>query len=562
MKKKLLAMFLAAATAVSLLGGCGNQAAESGTDKGSAADEGGTEAEASDDTATGEEAQGGDAADTAEAAEFAGYPVDTDEVLTLWTNQIKPSSTVASWEESPFHTTLAEMTGIDIDYTFPASGTDEGQAFNLMISDSNLPDMIWYSFMGDAESYIEDGILRDLTDLLPKYAPNYWKFLQENPYYDKSLKTDSGKYYGFGFFRESRWQSVYHGPMVRKDWLDECGLPVPETIEDWETTIRAFNDKYGAKFAFTPNWRVSPGMAGAFGAYGTVDLALYVDDNNKLQIAQMQNEWKDYMAWLNKLNNEGLLDPDIVTLDDTGLRTKVANGQVGITNANLTGLNNFILDAQSNGNGANWVGCPYPVMNKGDKTCAIFCEDPVVPIVAGITTSCPEEKVELALRWLDYPFSEEGFVYWNFGTEGVSYEMVDGEPHFTDLILKSELGAAEAAGLYTGEGGWGCGIQALGMVQQKLDPKVVEAGDLWYYGNEEAGNWTYPSAVTMTPDESTESSTIYNSINTYVKEMALKFITGEESLDNFDAFIQTLNDMGAERMLEIRQAAYDRFLAR
>ena len=44
--------------------------------------------------------------------------------------------------------------------------------------------------------------------------------------------------------------------------------------------------------------------------------------------------------------------------------------------------------------------------------------------------------------------------------------------------------------------------------------------------------------------------------------MAIKFITGEESLDNWDNYINTLNDMGMEKMLEIRQAAYDRYLAR
>lgn len=68
-----------------------------------------------------------------------------------------------------------------------------------MLSNEELPDIIWYSFAADAESLLEDGIIRDLTDLLPKYAPNYWKFLQENPLYYKSMMTDSGKFFGFGF---------------------------------------------------------------------------------------------------------------------------------------------------------------------------------------------------------------------------------------------------------------------------------------------------------------------------------------------------------------------------
>ena len=88
--------------------------------------------------------------------------------------------------------------------------------------------------------------------------------------------------------------------------------------------------------------------------------------------------------------------------------------------------------------------------------------------------------MELALRWLDYPFSEEGFYYWNFGTEGDTYTMENGEAVFTDKITKNELGTGEAIKLYTGTYGWGLGVQALGMVRQKLNPEVVKAGDTWY----------------------------------------------------------------------------------
>lgn len=552
MKKKALSLLLTLALTSSILAGCGstdNGSSQTSSDKSSTSQAASSEASASND-------------ETASDDSFSGYPIDTDQTLTLWTNQIKPSTTLTSWTESPFHVGLEKMTGISIDYTFPANGTDEGQAFNLMLSDSTLPDMIWYSFIQNAESYIKDGILRDLTDLLPKYAPNYWKFLQENPYYAKSMMTDSGKYYGFGFFREDRWLSAYQGPVIRQDWLDECGLPMPETIEDWETTIRAFKEKYNAKLAFCPTWRVSPGMAGAFGAYGTVEMQLFLNAEGKVAVAQAQPEWKEYISWLHKLNEEGLIDPDIVTLDDASLKTKIANNQVGITCTSMGTLDGYINDAKTNGNGANWVGCPYPVMNKGDKTSAIFCEDPVVNIVAGITTSCPDDKVELALRWLDYPFSEEGSMYWNYGEEGVSYEMVDGQPTFTDVILKSDLGAGEALKLYTGESGWGCGVQALSMVQQKSSESAINAVNTWYEGNEDASTWVFPTAVTMTPEENSESSSIYNTMNTYIKEMALKFITGEESLDNFDSFVSTLNDMGMERLLEIRQAAYDRFINR
>lgn len=63
------------------------------------------------------------------------------------------------------------------------------------------------------------------------------------------MKTDDGRYYAFGFFREDGgWNDSYQGPVVRKDWLDECGLEIPETISEFENVIRVFNEKYGATF--------------------------------------------------------------------------------------------------------------------------------------------------------------------------------------------------------------------------------------------------------------------------------------------------------------------------
>ena len=44
--------------------------------------------------------------------------------------------------------------------------------------------------------------------------------------------------------------------------------------------------------------------------------------------------------------------------------------------------------------------------------------------------------------------------------------------------------------------------------------------------------------------------------------MALKFVTGDESLDNFDAFVESMNQKGLQDLLQIEQEAYDRFISR
>lgn len=187
--------------------------------------------------------------------------------ISIWSAKLQPATTLNSWKDSPFHTGLAKETGIEATWEFPTEGTDAGQAFNLMTTENQLPDIILYGMSNQAEEYLDDGLILDLTKLLPKKAPNYWNFLQEHPDFDRDVKTDSGKYYSFGFFRPNIQAACFIGPMVRQDWLEEQNLKQPTNIAEFENVIRVFNNAYGAKLDFTLG-SMSPGFAGSFNARG------------------------------------------------------------------------------------------------------------------------------------------------------------------------------------------------------------------------------------------------------------------------------------------------------
>ena len=68
--------------------------------------------------------------------------------------------------------------------------------------------------------------------------------------------------------------------------------------------------------------------------------------------------------------------------------------------------------------------------------------------------------------------------------------------------------------------------------------------------------------LTFTTEESDEISLIMTDISTYVSENRINFIYGNRSLEEFEAFRSAIKDMGIDRVLEIYQAAYDRYLAR
>ena len=59
-----------------------------------------------------------------------------------------------------------------------------------------------------------------------------------------------------------------------------------------------------------------------------------------------------------------------------------------------------------------------------------------------------------------------------------------------------------------------------------------------------------------------EYNSIMTDIQTYLDEFKLKFILGTEPLENFPEFVENIRNMNIERAIEIRQAEYDRYLAR
>ncbi len=295
------------------------------------------------------------------------YPIDTDKTITWYAQGgLNPHEKFADWKESPFHTGLIRETGINIEWMFPTTGTDGGVYTNTLLADpTKLPDIMQGYFMDSASQYLDEGVIWDLTPYMEEYAPAYYAFLKAHPVYDKAMKTDDGKYYAFGFFREDGgWNDSYRGPVVRKDWLDECGLEIPKTISEFENVIRVFNEKYGAKFSFAWSRFKEGGLEGAFGAYGTSSLTYYVKDG-EVGIAQMDEGWRNYVAWLNQLFNDGLFDQDNFSLDDTSIKAKVHNDQCGISVTSMGQMNNWNKAMEANGDGSPWIGIPYPTADEG-----------------------------------------------------------------------------------------------------------------------------------------------------------------------------------------------------
>lgn len=487
------------------------------------------------------------------------YPLDTDVEFRLWsTSALKYQSAYSSAEESPFHIGLSKNTGVDITWEFPQDGVGTGQAFNLMMTDEKLPHIIYYwPSPAEAEAYINDEVIWDLTEYLPIYAPDYWEYINSNESLRRPTVTDSGKYYMFASSVESDYNITYMGPAVRKDWLDECGLDIPVTLENWEEMLIIFKEKYGATFS-SP--KLGFGMSSGTGAYADKAATWYVDANGQVTFANDTEEYKAFLETMNKWYDEGLMDPDIITNDNSAIRNKCVNNEVGAMYIGSGTFRNIIADAEAAGNGAEWIGIPHPVTKEGASVTWMQTRySDGNGMGAMITKECSEEELIVALQFLNYGYTEEGLMYWNFGDEGVSYTLdATGKPQWTELITNSEAGANTAYKYYIGTSNSGPTIQAAGLIEL-LNPGVAGDAITQWTSNSVAREHCMPG-VALLEEENLAYTDKWTAIQTYVSENITAFIIGEQSIDKWDDYVATLEKMGLKECRDIQQAAYDRFL--
>jgi putative aldouronate transport system substrate-binding protein len=173
-----------------------------------------------------------------------------------------------------------------------------------------------------------------------------------------------------------------------------------------------------------------------------------------------------------------------------------------------------------------------------------------------ITTACADPV--LAVKLLDYLYSDEGALLANYGIEGKTFNYnEEGKPILGDLIIKNSDGMTATNAQFTYLIHNGPMYFYLDREEDVLDEEGKKYITLW--------DLPYPRTITglsFTSDEGTEKATIMNDVNTLVSENVVKFIMGEKSFDEYDAFVEQIKAMNIDRVIQIYSDAYERYLNR
>ncbi len=497
-------------------------------------------------------------------------PLTTEkEDLSVWLTY--NSSTVKDINEIKGIQQMEENTNVHVNWT-PVTLQEVQEKLGIMLSSGTFPDIVYagsYGYPGGISKGVEDGVIADMDPLIRENMPNYMTIVNTNEEARKEAATDDGKMNAVkimvGTDTTIESEGTYTGMAYRQDMMEKLGYDVPATVEGWHKVLLQAKED-GVEIPFEPEANGGSYFSLAYGVTTSAQRAYMQVDGNKVVYAPLQDGFGAYLDEMQKWYAEGLIDPNFTSFNMMANPDYVENDRAllfasissGATGKGLLGYGMVTKDS------VYLQPLGQPVLNENDAPIQCFrriiAKDPIY-----ITTSC--KNPELAAKWLDYQFSDEGcFLNW-YGTEGETWEYgEDGTPQFLDSVYNNPEGlpvmdylqkfALNQGWCWLGKHDIECGWkQAMGNGGVNYS---LEAQKIW---SEPETNIYMTESLEFTDDEGVQITQLQTALSTMVDEYMVNYILGRNTED-FETFREGLKNYGADQLTQIYQDAYDRYLAR
>lgn len=462
---------------------------------------------------------------------------------------------INSYAESPAYQEVMKKTGVKIEFIHPTLGQEQEQ-FNLMIASGDLPDIIQQGYRypgGGREKGYEDGVYVNLLPYLESWAPDYYKAINHDQ--TARLQTYTGEDKVLAFFPLNLSDPIpYYRPLLRADWLKDFGMETPRTLDDYEKYFQNILAKKPGVAPFKINYSHPSDLSLFMGPFDMT--GGWYQENGEVKHYYDHPRYKDFLTRMNQWYQKGYITRDFATMNLSQTFAMFDSGELGgyCESVDMTRVRTLPL-------GIPIESAPNPRMTLDQTLHNGSSYRPVnhaLPFDTVITTQCKD--LENAIKFLNFGYTEEGSRIYNYGVEGLTYNMVDGKPEFTDIMLNNPEGLTTSNVNYIYKIHFG---PKLGLPDTICNPELVKdpEGIAWRLKWIDDPNMDDAFSMltdAMLPDEMTEYNRIMVDLVPYAEEMMLKFIVGTESLFNFDAYIQKLYSLGFKRVNEIEQARYDR----
>ncbi len=498
------------------------------------------------------------------------------------------SALSAGYDSNVVLNQLAENVGITIEWDTMSDSLSE--QVNIRIAGEQLPD----AFQGvgfsnyDISTYGADGVFIDLTPYInADVMPNLTAILEEHPDIRSAITMADGKIYGLpaaeqmgtaGIGLEEDY-SIYTVPqfsMINKAWLDELGLPVPTTLDELYTALKAFKDNdmsatyYGNAAGSTIPmstgfdqwcWGQNVFYAGFGFTNWPNDVCndLVLNEDGTVEFVCVRDGYRDAVTYFNKWYTEGLMDIEMFSQSTSQLIAKCSQGQVGVATW-------WYIEEVMGEKSEDYVF--LPILEGPDGTYNVTVRDggAVNSGNLNITSACGNP--EALLKFYDQWYDGEIVMQLQYGPIGTYFTEQD-ENGMWISITDDE--AREKFGKSAGE---------LKGVHEVYGPKLIlsEYYNENFYMEDRAivrlqdlnDSWvepyvasltTYPIDCVFTADELEVIDRYRADFESMVSEQeALWLKEGGPTDEEWNEYVQRLIDScGMNELLAVYQAAYDRY---
>ena len=483
---------------------------------------------------------------------------------------IQQSATVEDWKTNWMTLQMEKNGNYDLIFEIYPAG-EMAQKFELMVmaGGMDLPDVMMGGIsLATATKYGQAGMIIPTNDYYKNSAHFINQAMSEldiDPF--KYITSYDGNIYGvFGITVSLNNEFSAARIMIYEPWLQRLNLPMPQTINEYLTVLRAFRDRdpngnniqdeiplVGQRDNMGTNFLYA--MMTPFiytqGGYWTLN-------NNKIDVAFNKPEWREGLRFTKQLIDEKLLSPLSFTQDNTQLVAMISpdppkvGSYVGVSASSLGANDTKRLE---------YVLLP-PLQGPGGRQ-AVW--NPTLPgITMVITKNC--KSPESAFMLGDYMCSEEMSVGTRWGEKGVDWVV----PGPNDKSMYDSLGYKATI----------TPISIWGVLQNKwwseVGPHIISAK--WPVGQTSSNNFDASIAIGRSigpavqyanrnpivgliynEQEQEVMNNLHQTILTYVQESFARFVMGDLSIDrDWDSYLAEFDKMGLADIIKATQSCWDR----
>lgn len=424
-------------------------------------------------------------------------------------------------DQDPLLKELQQKLGINLTMNTTLGGDDYRNQLNVRIAGGNIPDVMWMISRPDLAKNATDGTILELTPYLDKLNA-VASYLGED-----NMKAG---YIGDKMYAIAKAPNIpYATYFIRKDWLDNLGLGVPTTLDEFVSVVKKFAtddpDKNGAADTLGLTSANGPWSAfqAVFGGYGIgTPNTLYAKDG-KLINSLFEPDMPTALTKVKEIIDQGGVDPELFTITDANkFVDKAFQGKVGITYDGWPNYAKGVKTIEQVNPNAEWIQIACPKGPKGSYDVSHpYYTSGLLSFSADLKDNAV--KLDKIIDLFNYVVSPEGLRLVCYGVAGDHYNL-EGEK----IVATPKLAS---------EGGYFWAYQFVGRTEMEyLATKFVGWDQQIKFAKDQ------PRLKTLDPFMMVPEGFNTTDVNRYISDELIKFVYGRRPLSEYDAFLKELED--------------------